>query len=112
MSAYEVKLDSRGRLLLPKAIRNMFGDSVMIEHEPGEDWITVSSMEPKKIIASAWVEMTEEEIIDEAWLCGVFCHPVEKKDKYHNHVEAYGDKESVDAFFASLGASREDIKYE
>ena len=112
MSAYEVKLDSRGRLLLPKPLRAMLGDTIHIEHEPGEDWFTVSSAAPKKIIASAWVEMTDEEIIDEAWSSGVFYHPIEKKDKYHQRVEAYGDKESVDSFFASLGASREDIKYE
>lgn len=112
MIVYEVKLDSRGRLLLPKAIRKMFGDSVKIEHEPGNDWIAVASTEPKKIIASAWVEMTDEEILDEAWSSGVFFRTIEKKDKYHQHVEAYGDKESIDSFFFSLGASREDIKYE
>ena len=106
MSTYYVKIDEKGRILLPKAMRSMFEKYVKIEHEEGSNVATLTSLKRGFVVAEADVINSAYELVQQAWQHNVTLMPVGTTNG-NDVIHVYGQYADVKRYFETLGYDKD-----
>lgn len=106
---YDLKLDSRGRMVLPKDLKKLYASGVRITTNPTTDIATIEPLDRGMVCAEFDSIVSPEELSPQAWNFNVSIRPLGKTENDDFDILATGVYNDVRSFLASVGIPEEDF---
>ena len=108
MKIYDIMIDNRGRLLLPKQIRALFASGARITQRDHTDKFDLEPLLRDVIDAEVDVICDPASLVNQAWTFNVSIIPVGEENG-NAVIRCHGKYNDVRSFCSSLGYPEEDF---
>lgn len=111
MNVYDVHVDNKGRLLLPKQIRKLFLSGARISHDGYNDRMTIEPLIRGQVTAEIEVVSDPASLVNEAWAHKVAIRPAGIcEDNGYPLIRCVGQYNDVRDLLDSWGYPAEDFE--
>ena len=106
---YDLRLDSRGRAVLPKELKKLYASGFRITTKDGSDIASIEPLDRGMVCAEFDSIISPEELSPQAWGFNVSIRPLGKTENGDHDILATGMYNDVRSFLASVGIPEEDF---
>ena len=110
MNVYDVHVDNKGRLLLPKQIRKLFLSGARIIHDGYNSRMMLEPLIRGQVTAEVDVDLDQSELVEQAWACKVAIRPTKIRWNGYPTVRCVGQYNDVRDLLDSWGFPAEDFE--